>query len=459
MLSKALAKDFLWGNSTSSMQTEGASEEGGKGKSVYDVHLENKETSIWDTAIDEYHRYEEDFDLMQEMGMTCYRFQISWSRVCPQGDGDFNEEGIEFYRRLIDALIERGITPMVCLYHFDMPLNLSQKYNGFLSRKVVDAFVRFAKKMVDLFAEKVPYWITFNEQNLYSTSYAPIYAGCDKNENSDEVIYTIAHHVMVAHAKVANYLHQTTNSQVGGMLAYEVTYPATTNPQDQRFARQIDEYMNRNLLEVFMNGQYSSEVMAYTKNHNIDFDFTNEDKNEFKQLTSDFIAFSYYRSNVIDSSRVPINTIPNRYLDYGMVRNTYTRYNEWDWNVDPLAFREVMTKIFNTYKIPVFPIENGIGVREDYHGKEINDSYRIDYHQKHIKALKDAVFEDGVKVLGYLGWGLIDIPSSSGDMEKRYGTVYVNRDNQEIKDLKRIPKKSFYWLKEVITSNGKNLNF
>lgn len=456
-MKQTLPTGFLWGNSTSSMQTEGGVHEGGKGPSVYDLRKAGPDNADWDVMIDEYHRYAEDYDLMQAMHMNCYRLQISWSRVCPDGDGDFNEDGIAFYHQLIDALVARNITPMICLYHFDMPLALAEKYNGFLSRHVVDAFVRFSKRMVDEFADQVPYWITFNEQNLYSTSYSRVYAGCLEGGKRDADIYTIAHHVMVAHAQVANYVHATTNVQIGGMLAYEESYAATGNPRDNQFARQINEFMNRNLLDVYAHGHYSNQVMTYTKNHHLDFDFTAADQADFDQLKTDFIAFSYYRSTLIDASRVPVNTIPNRYLDYGSVHNPYTPYNEWDWNVDPLGFRDVLTRVYNEYGIPMFPIENGIGVRENYDGHEIEDDYRIDYHREHIRAMEQAMFEDGVAVIGYLGWGLIDIPSSSGNIDKRYGMVYVNRTNADVKDLKRIPKKSFGWFKQVIASNGANL--
>ncbi|WP_461215599.1 glycoside hydrolase family 1 protein [Lacticaseibacillus sp. GG6-2] len=458
-MSQALPHGFLWGNSTSSMQTEGGVDEGGKGQSVYDIRPATATTSDWKVAIDEYHRYEEDFDLMQQAGMNAYRFQISWSRVCPTGDGEFNAEGIAFYREQIKALLQRGITPMICLYHFDMPLSLAKRYNGFMSRHVVDAFVRYAKRMVDEFAAQVPYWITFNEQNLYFGSGAFDIAGYLQGERTLQDVYTINHHVMVAHARVANYLHATTSAQIGGMLAYEECYPATSNPQDVLYARQIDEFMNHHLLDVFVHGRYSDEVLTYAKNHGIDFDFTDADQAEFASLTSDFFAFSYYRSHLIDSSRVPVNTAPNFYLDHGMVHNPYTQANEWDWNIDPLGFRDILDKVYSRYHLPMFPIENGIGIREVSDGKTpIQDDYRIAYHRAHLQALKDAVFQDGVPVIGYLGWGLIDIPSSSGNMDKRYGMVYVNRTNHDLRDLRRTPKKSFAWFKQVIASNGAQLD-
>lgn len=456
-MTKEMPKGFLWGNSVSSMQTEGGYNEGGKGKSVYDTFPATENSSDWKVAIDDYHNYPEDLDLMANQGMNCYRFQISWSRVNPDGDGEFNEEGIKFYDNLINELLARHIQPMICLYHFDMPLHLAEKYNGFLGRHVVDSFVNYGKKMVDCFGDRVKYWITFNEQNLYSTSETFRIAGYLKGERTDDELYQISHHVMLAHAGVANYLHKQTDNLIGGMLAYSEVYPASSLPKDVPYARQIDEFLNRNLLDVFVHGRYSNEVLTFVKNHDINMDFTDADQNVFNQLSSDFIAFSYYQSVTISSSVVPDNTLPNYYLDAGGKENPFLNVSEWGWSIDPLGFRDILTKTYNSYGVPMFPIENGIGVRETYDGHEIQDDYRINYHRAHIQAMKDAMFEDGVPVIGYLGWGLIDIPSSSGNMEKRYGMVYVNRGNHDLRDMKRIPKKSYGWFKKVIASNGNDL--
>ncbi|MFC6177140.1 glycoside hydrolase family 1 protein [Companilactobacillus huachuanensis] len=457
-MNKKLPENFFWGNSTSSMQTEGAWNVDGKGKSVYDIKEATAETSDWHDAIDEYHRYEEDFNLMASQGMNFYRFQISWSRVDPNGDGNFNEAGIAFYDKLIDALLKRNITPMICLYHFDMPLNLAEKYNGFLSRPVVSAFVRYGIEMVKRFGNRVKYWVTFNEQNLYHTSEAFNISGYMKGDKTVDEMYQISHHVMLAHAGVANYIHQKTECLVGGMLAYTEVYPATPNPKDVLYARQINEFLNRNLLDSFVYGRYSHEVMTYVKNHKIEMDYQLNDDEVLIQVTSDFLAFSYYRSETINSAKVPDGTVPNQYLDYGAQENPFLKTSEFGWQIDPLGFRDVLTKVYNEYCIPMFPIENGLGVRETYDGTEIQDDYRINYMRDHIQAMKDAVLEDGVEVLGYLGWGLIDIPSSSGNMDKRYGTVYVNRTNHDLKDMQRVPKKSYWWLQHVIKTNGANLN-
>ncbi len=456
-MTQEMPKGFLWGNSVSSMQTEGGYNEGGKGKSVYDTYPATENSSDWKVAIDDYHNYPEDLDLMANQGMNCYRFQISWSRVNPEGDGEFNEEGIKFYDNLINELLARHIEPMICLYHFDMPLHLAEKYNGFLDRHVVEAFIKYGEKMVDCFGDRVKYWITFNEQNLYSSPEAFRISGYLKGAKTDDELYQITHHVMLAHAGVANYLHKQTDDLIGGMLAYSEVYPASALPKDVQYARQIDEFSNRNLLDVFVHGHYSNEVLTFVKNHNINMDFTDADQEIFNQLSSDFIAFSYYQSVTVSSSIIPDGTLPNYYLEVGGKENPFLKVSEWGWSIDPLGFRDILTKTYNSYGLPMFPIENGIGVREKYDGHEIQDDYRINYHRAHIQAMKDAMFEDGVAVIGYLGWGLIDIPSSSGNMEKRYGMVYVNRGNHDLRDMKRIPKKSYGWFKKVIASNGNDL--
>lgn len=449
---------FFWGNSVSSMQTEGGWNQGGKSLSVYDIREPKDGLSDWHFANDNYNHYTQDFDFMQDLGMNMYRFQISWSRVVKDGDGDFNEEGIAYYSQFIDDLIARGIEPMICLYHFDMPLHLAREYNGFMSKHVKDAFIRFGKEMVDRFSEKVKYWITFNEQNIFHFSEGFNISGYEQGEKSIQDLYQIAHNVMVCHAEICNYIHEKTDAKIGGMLAYSEVYPSTCDPEDVRVAREWDEFVNHTLVECFVNGRYSKQHLAYAKNNGIDIGIVEGEMESISKMRSDFMSFSYYSSTTISAKLIPDGTAPNFYLDFGKVENPYIGTTEWAWQIDPQGFRDVLNKLYQRYHIPVFPIENGIGVRETWDGENpIQDDYRIDYHRDHLKAMYDAMKKDGVEIIGYLGWGLIDILSSKGDMEKRYGLVYVNRSNQDLKDMKRVPKKSYVWFKEVIASNGASL--
>ncbi|WP_125767780.1 glycoside hydrolase family 1 protein [Lapidilactobacillus wuchangensis] len=456
MTNSAFKKDFLWGNSVSSMQTEGAYNEGGKGPSVYDLVEPGEHRSDWKVAIDDYHRYPEDFDLMKDLGMNCYRFQISWSRVQPDGEGEFNPEGIKFYHDFIDALIARGIEPMICLYHFDMPLNLAKKYQGFMSREVVDDFVRYGEKMVDEFGSKVKYWLTFNEQNLYSMQGCAKIAGALETPETLENILTISHHVMLAHARVSNYLHQTTQAQIGGMLAYTELYPATAKPADNFYTEQINQFYNYNLLDAFTGRGYVPAFLNLIEQNHFQI-IKPGDLDIIKQQRSDFLPFSYYRSTTLSADNI---TDLTQLLTKGgaFKDNPYLKTTEWNWQIDPLGFRNIIVKMWNRYRLPIFPIENGIGVIEEWDGQhEIQDDYRIVYHREHLQAMKDAMEIDGADVLGYLGWGLIDILSSQADMRKRYGVVYVNRTNHDLRDMKRVPKKSYHWLKKVIAANGADL--
>jgi 6-phospho-beta-glucosidase len=294
---RKLPSTFFWGNSVLSMQTEGTWNEDGKGLSVYDVRPATANTTDWHVAIDEYHRYDEDLDLMKDMHMNIYRIQISWSRVCPDGDGEFNQKGIDFYDRLINAMLKRGIEPMICLYHFDMPLNLAKKYNGFMSRHVVDAFVRFGKKMIDHFSDRVKYWIVFNEHNLYFQDEVFNISGYEKGDKSLDDMYTIFHHTMMCHIQLANYIHENySDVKIGGMLAYQQIYPATSKPADVWAAKQVQEFLNFNIYDADTGRGYSPEVMQYARNHSIKMDITDEDKEIMKKAKADFLAFSYYSS-------------------------------------------------------------------------------------------------------------------------------------------------------------------
>ncbi|MGT2845948.1 glycoside hydrolase family 1 protein [Streptococcus massiliensis] len=455
-----IRKKFLWGNSVSSMQTEGGWNEGGKGLSVYDIRPASENTSDWHFANDNYHHYEEDFDLIKDLGMNCYRIQTSWSRIVPDGDGEFNEEGINYYHAVIDALLARGIEPMICLYHFDMPLSLAERYNGFVAKEVKDAFIRYGKKVVDEFSNKVKYWITFNEQNLYHSAEAFNISGYLKGERSEDDLYKIIHNVMVCHAAITNYVHETSSDcQIGGMLAYSEVYPATCNPRDILAARKIDEFLNYTLLDAYTGKGYSQEMMSYVASKGIEMNVLDGEMEIIGSQYSDFISFSYYASSAVSAEKINFETdSPNYFNQIGHQINPFIPSTEWGWQIDPLGLRDVLNKMYQRYRVPLFILENGIGVRESWDGETpIQDDYRINYHQEHLKAMYKAMECDGVEVIGYLGWGLIDILSSQGDMEKRYGLVYVNRGNHDLRDMKRIPKKSYYWFKEVIRSNGSNI--
>jgi 6-phospho-beta-glucosidase len=336
---------------------------------------------------------------------------------------------------------------------------LAREYNGFISKEVKDAFVRFGKEMMDRFAHKVKYWLTFNEQNLFHVDSEGFkIAGYLEAERTVQDLYQIFHNVMVAHAQLANYLHETTDAQIGGMLAYSEVYPATCKPEDIKAAREYDEFVNFTLLDCYAHGKYSTHQMKYVENQKIDMNILPGELEIIASHKNDWLAFSYYASTTINSDLIPENTSPNFSLTFAGQDNPFISTTEWNWQIDSLGFRDVMNKMYQRYRLPLFPIENGIGVQEEWDGvNEIQDDYRIEYMGTHIKEMFNAMNEDGVEIMGYLGWGLIDILSSQGDMRKRYGLVFVNRTNHDLRDMKRVPKKSYHWFKNVVATNGEML--
>lgn len=455
-----LPKDFYWGGSVSSFQTEGAWDEGGKGLSIYDVRPTPEGHADWKVAIDEYHRYKEDIQLMKQMGFNFYRFSIAWSRIIPNGDDEVNEEGVAFYNNLIDELIANGITPMITLVHFDMPYKLVKEYNGFASRKVVDLFERYARVCMERFGDRVKHWMSFNEQNLHAMNL--IYSNAEtipEGKTLPQHLYQVAHNVMIAHCKAVKALRELVpDAKFGGMTTITQFYPATTSPQNNLFVRQMSDLVNYWVGEVQATGKYPYYYESYLKERGW-FPHFEEGDEELLKYTCDYLCFSYYRSNVLTEGELDMTTPYGQILDQHVVPNKYLEATEWGWEKDAIGLRYVLNDMYQRWHKPLFILENGMGAREELNAEgTVDDDYRIKYHREHIQAMKDAILKDGVDCMGYITWGPIDIPSSSCQVAKRYGFVYVNRTDDDIKDLKRIPKKSFYWIGKVFKSNGEDLD-
>lgn len=453
-------KDFLWGGSVSSMQTEGAWNEGGKGLSVYDVRKPRPGVSDWKVAIDFYHRYKEDIALFAEMGFTAYRFSVSWSRVFPEGEGAVNEEGLAFYDAVLDELLAKGIEPVVCLYHFDMPLVLQQKYGGWRGRETVEAFRVYAETLVRRFGKRVKYYLSFNEQNAAALVSLMGVPDAEKAKAAAEIMHHMFLGSAYLHAAVRKY---APHAQVGGMINFTPMYPATCRPADVMAAELMNRSMNFQTLDVLVLGEYPSDLLLKWKEQNAMPEITEGDRVLLQSAKVDFIAHSYYMTIAVSANED--GTIPSTeqmlmqsYLGSGK-KNPYLQQTEWGWTIDPVGLRLAVNQLYTHYHLPVFTIECGIGVNEtaDENGY-VEDDYRIDYFRDHLEQLKLAVEKDGVDLMGFLTWGPIDILSSGGEMRKRYGFIYVNRTDEELLDLKRSKKKSFDWFKKVIASNGEDLN-
>ncbi|MGM9974694.1 MAG: 6-phospho-beta-glucosidase [Clostridiaceae bacterium] len=470
----SLPDNFLWGGATAANQCEGAYLEGGKGMGTVDVipwgpnrravmqgkldYKELPEDSYYPSreAIDMYHHYKEDIALFAEMGFKCYRFSFAWSRIFPTGEESVpNEEGLKFYEDLINELLKYNIQPIVTICHFDVPLHLHEKYGSWKSRKLIDAYLKYCEVIFNRFKDKVKYWMTFNEINMLM--HLPFMgAGITIEEGEDElqVKYQAAHNELVASA-MATKLAKSINPEfkIGCMLAAGQFYPYTCNPDDVWDALDKDRG-NYFFIDVQSRGEYPRYAQKFFQRNNIVIDMGKEDETLLKENTVDFIAFSYYTSRLTSSDpNVGEKTAGNVIKS---LRNPHLKASDWGWQIDPVGLRITMNSLYDRYQKPLFIVENGLGavdkIEED---GSIQDDYRIEYLEAHIKEMMKAVEEDGVELLGYTPWGCIDLVSAStGEMKKRYGFIYVDKDNEGNGTLERRKKKSFDWYKEVIATNG-----
>ena len=453
------SKGFLWGGSVSSMQTEGAWNEDGKGLTVYDVQEKTKSGSDWKVAIDFYHRYKEDIALLAGMGFTAYRFSISWARIFPDGEGALNEKGLQFYERVIDELIRHHIEPIVCLYHFDMPLSLMKKYGGWYQRETLTAFQTYAEAVIRRFGTRVKYYIPFNEQNaalLVSQLQLPPDTPKKVKERHQA---TCMHHMFMASASVWHLARSfAPHAKVGGMVNYMPIYPSSPRPEDILAAQRADRSYNQQTLEVFTYGEYPRDLLYDWERTDTLPPIQPDDLNYLRQAKMDFLAHSYYQSMTIQAGEGGNGVEVLLKAFQNPKSNEYLKQTAWGWSIDPVGLRLTVKEIYNRYRLPVFTIECGIGVEETLNeAHTVEDDYRINYFREHLEQLKLAVEEDGVMLMGFLTWGPMDILSSQGEMKKRYGFIYVNRTDTDLGDLARYKKKSYEWFKNVIASNGECL--
>lgn len=453
------SKNFMWGGSVSSMQTEGAWNEGGKGLTVYDAQGTTKFGSDWKVAIDFYHRYKEDIALLAEMGFTAYRFSLSWARILPDGEGEVNEEGLRFYENVVDELLKYNIEPVICFYHFDMPLALQKKYGGWIGRQTLEGFKKYVETVIRRFGTRVKYYIPINEQNAASLVTLFQLPPDAPQKEKDRLQAISIHHMFLASAAVWHLARKyAPHAKVGGMVNFTPFYPATCKPENVLAAQKAGRSYNYQTLDVFANGEYPSDLLNEWKREGITPPIQPDDLEYLRQAKMDFLAHSYYMSLVVRSENDNRKTSLLLQAINNPPKNEYLQQTEWSWTIDPVGIRLTVKEIYERYRLPVFTIECGIGVDEtlNEHGT-IEDDYRINYFREHIEQLKLAVSEDGVDLMGFLTWGPIDILSSQGEMRKRYGFIYVNRTDTDLKDLARYKKKSFYWFKQVIASNGEIL--
>ena len=466
------SQDFLWGGATSANQIEGAYNIGNKGLSTADCATAGSATQRREftdgliegkyypthNAIDFYHTYKEDIALLAEMGFKCFRMSIAWTRIFPLGDEEVpNEEGLKFYDQVFDELLKYGIEPVVTLSHYETPYHLVEKYGSWRNRKMIGFFTKFCEVVFDRYQNKVKYWMTFNEINVIAQiPVIPTGIKIKEDENKLQVIYQASHHMLVASAQAVKIGKSINNDmKIGCMLLYPLTYPETCHPSDVLLSNQRLE-MNYFYSDVQSRGIYPPFMLKYFERNNINIQMIDGDLEILKEGCVDYIGFSYYMSIVV-SNKPNENTVKGNMV-YG-IKNPHLETSEWGWQIDPIGLRISLNNLFTRYQKPVFIVENGLGARDEFDGHTVNDDYRIAYLRSHIQAMKEAVEEDGVDLIGYTPWGCIDLVSvSTGEMAKRYGFIYVDRDDEGNGTNKRYKKKSFDWYKKVIETNGEDLD-
>lgn len=476
-INKTFPKGFLWGGATAANQCEGAYNVDGRGLANVDVVPIGEDRfpiiagkrKMFDfedgyfypakESIDFYHRYKEDIALLAEMGFKTFRLSIAWTRIFPKGDElEPNEKGLQFYENVFKECLKYGIEPLVTITHFDCPIHLIKTYGGWRNRKMLEFYERLCRTIFTRYKGLVKYWLTFNEINMIL--HAPFMgAGLyfEEGDNVEQVKYQSAHHELVASAIATKIAHEVdSNNQVGCMLAAGQYYPNTCHPVDYWTALQEDRE-NYLFIDVQVRGEYSNYAKKKFESLGLNIEMTDEDLKLIKEHTVDFVSFSYYSSRV--ASGDPEMKEKTQGNIFASLKNPYLEASEWGWQIDPLGLRITLNTIWDRYQKPLFIVENGLGAidRPDELG-EINDDYRIAYLKAHIEAMRDAINIDGVELLGYTTWGCIDLVSAStGEMKKRYGFIYVDRDNLGNGTLERSKKASFDWYKKVIESNGEIL--
>lgn len=471
------SKDFLWGGATAANQCEGGILEGGRGLANVDVcpagkdrsavitgHMEmfqmdEKHTYPAAEAVDLYHHFKEDIRLFGEMGFKVYRMSIAWTRIFPRGDEEEpNEEGLKFYKEVFEECRKYGIEPLVTISHFDCPMYLIQQYGGWRSRKMIDFYLHLCEVLFTRYRKYVKYWLTFNEINMIL--HAPFMGAgiCfQEGENEEQIKYQAAHHELIASALATRMAHEINpENQVGCMFAAGSAYPYSCKPEDVWEALVTDQE-NYFFVDIQARGYYPGYAVKRLKNKGVFPQMQEGDEEILKMHTVDFISFSYYNSRCIAAPGSEQEEAEGNL--FKSVKNPHLQFSEWGWPIDPLGLRITLNQVYDRYQKPMFIVENGLGAMDTLtEDKTVEDDYRIDYLREHIRAMKAAVEEDGVELLGYTSWAPIDlISASTGEMRKRYGFIYVDKQEDGSGTLERFRKKSFWWYQNVIATNGEQL--
>lgn len=464
---------FLWGASSAAWQVEGGVDEDGRTPAIIDLNSKKKKPYA-DNSItaDHYHHYKEDVALMAECGMSSYRFSLSWSRIIPAADRKVNPKGVAFYNDLINELVDNGITPIVTLYHYDMPCWVDEKYGGWLDRKIIEEFDYYCRVCFENFGDRVKYWLSINEQNMQIVygDWLGVSKGCTDWFKEK---WKINHIMNLCHAKAVIGCHELVeNGKIGPVPGYVPIYPQSCDPADQIAAMNAEELTEKIWNDLYAYRTYNGFIKRYWREHDIDPDIRPGDMELIQQANIDFFALNCYRSNVAKDAKpnasfqeLQLNKTGNKGEfvypiypgEYALAPNPYVKTTDWDWEIDPVAMRYMLRYVYDHYHLPMMITENGFGahetVAEDGH---VHDPERIAFLRDQIYQVGLAI-EDGCDVIAYNPWSFTDLLSTGNGMAKRYGLVYINTTDEDVLDLKRIKKDSFYWYQELIKTNGESL--
>lgn len=477
---QSFPKDFLWGSASAAYQIEGGWDADGKGPSIWDDFVKvpgnTYKNTNGDVAVDHYHRYEEDIRLMAEMGLQVYRFSIAWSRIFPTSMDEVNQKGLDFYHHIIDLCIDHHIVPMVTIYHWDLPLFLQQKYRGWESRNIVSDFKKYAVTLFEAFGDKVKYWITINEQNVFTRMGWLTAQHPPQIENDEKLFYKVNHHVFLAHAEaVIAFQDLVPNGMIGASFAQHPSYPLDCKPENIMAKLDFDDLKNYWWMDVYSYGRYPKAAMKYLQNKGVAPVVTEDDaKLLLKAATHiDFMGVNYYRSDVVEYNPIDgINssgvfnttgeknsaTVPGVAGLYKNPLNPHLPTTDWDWTIDPIGIRAGCREITSRYDLPIIISENGLGAFDTLEEDgSIHDPYRIEYLAEHLKEIKLAI-EEGSEIIAYCTWSFTDLLSWLNGYQKRYGFVYVDQyEEASNPSLNRYKKDSYFWYKKVIESHGGHL--
>lgn len=477
MTVKNFPKGFLWGSASAAYQVEGAWDKDGKSESIWDRYVRIPGTTFKGTngnlAVDHYHRYKEDVALMAEQGLKAYRFSIAWTRILPQGRGEVNQAGIQFYSDLIDELLAHDIEPVVTIYHWDLPQLLQEEYGGWESRQIVDDFVNYSAVLFEAFGDRVKYWVTLNEQNIFMTL-GYVQELHPPKVHSYQRMYNANHNANLANAlTIKKFRDMKVPGQIGPSFAYNPAYSIDSKPENVIATENYEAFNSSWWMDMYINGKYPKTVLKALERMDIHIDIQEGDDEILADARPDFLGINYYQTNTVAYNPVDgvsvgkMNTTGEKGSseESGMpglfkrVQNPFVERTNWDWEIDPQGLKLGIKRITNRYDIPIMITENGLGeydkLTED---KEIHDDYRIKYISDHVDAIGEAI-QEGSDVIGYCTWSYTDLLSWLNGYQKRYGFVYVDREEDDATaKLTRYKKDSYYWYKNLIEQFNKEVN-